>query len=429
MESKLSNGIHFLAEQGQFQKAYEHASFLIEEAMRTNNIELQLTSYIQRLKLHLQQQNIVEAAADLHTCEQLMNEHDTLKIYEGIIYCAAGMLNTLTNNHQVAYTQFTHAISLAYEHGDWLTLSTAYTNMSVLPQLNHHEAIELARTGVLFAHMIEHTSDLYVVRALLHVAKLYLQAGQLDDVLSLCNELEQLLSRHRYMREQLQSETLWLYYLTLQQQYDTVIEHSTALLARLKHYNQCDLYAQALELLMEAFQQTGNVKRIPQLEQQYNDVQQKLQQRPFYNDLVEKSPSHFDGLQAFKEQAAHHMAQQDGCALLLFFIQSEQPLPFEQTSAIFNDLHFFLAQTNVTITAHNLFETHKVLYIIQEGFDVAMPAIQRAIQQTMTHAQQPINILFGLTHNIEHDAYTFDDCLSLCHAYLYYNQWALMEQV
>lgn len=429
MESKLSKGIGYLIEQGQFEKAYSHATFLIDEAVRTNNTELQLTSYIQRLKLHLQQQAISSATEDLHVCEQLINDSPAYERYRGVIYCASGILNTLTNNPKAAYEQFAQAISLAHEQMDWLTVSTAYTKMSVLPQLQIDEAIRLARTGVLFAQMIDEPNDLYVSRALLHLLQLYLQAADTEAALTIFESLQQLLAQHHYVRENMQTQTLWLHYYMSQRQFDIVLTKAPALLKELKQYNQCDLRAQVLELLMETYQLLEQPDCIAPYEQEYNELQAILKQYPVKNQLTEHAPSHFTGLATFKEKAQQYLTKQEGCSLLLFYVESDQPLPYEQTAAIFEQLHFFLAQTNVTIVTHNIFETHKALYIVREDFHVSVSHIQQAIEQTLLHVTQPVNILFGHTHNVAHGTYTFEECLAICHAYLYYNQWALTEKV
>ena len=429
MESKLSKGIGYLIERGQFEKASSHATFLIDEAIRTNNIELQLTSYIQRLKLNLQQQAIAEATDDLHKCEQPINNDPAYERYGGVIYCASGILNTLTNNPKAAFEQFAQAIAVAHEHHDWLTVSTAYTKMSVLPQIQPDEAIRLARTGVLFAQMIEQANELYVARALLHLVQLYLQTEDVTAAFTIFETLKQLLDGRHFVRENMQTKTLWLQYYVSQRQFDIVLTKAPALLKELQLYNQFDLRAQVLELVMETYQHLEQPENIAAYEQEYNELQVTLQQYPVRNQLTEQAPSYFTGLSAFKEEAQQHLTKHEGCSLLLFYIESDQPLPYEQTAAIFEQLHFFLAQTNITILTHNIFETHKALYVVREGFRIATPFIQQTIEQTLLNVTQPVNILFGHTHNIEHETYTFDECLAICHAYLYYNQWALAEKV
>lgn len=429
MESKLSNGIRFLITTGQFQKAHSHATFLIEEAIRTNNIELQLTSYLQRLKLYIQNQAIEQATADLHKCEQLINEHSEYERYRGVVYCASGMLNTLTSNHTVAYEQLSLAISFAYEHDDWLTVSTAYAKMSALPQLSFDEALPLARTAVLFAHRVEHSNDLYVARALLHIVQLYLQTNHVAEALPLFEELQQLLTKHDYVREQLQTETLWLHYYAAQHQYDAVLAKFPALIEKLQHYNQCDLYSDALCIVKETYTQLQQLQEAQHYEELFEQQQAMLQQHPISNQLVEDAPSHFEGLALFKEQAQQYIQDHAGYALLLFYIESAEPLAYERTQQIFDKLQFFLAQTNLTLITQNTFETHKVLYVVKEGFIDALPHIQRAVSQTLLHVKEPIDLLFGHTHNVEHDTFSFEECLAVCHAYLYYNQWALAEKI
>ncbi|OCS89693.1 hypothetical protein [Caryophanon latum] len=422
MEFQLHNDLQSIVANGRFTEAYRYVEQLLQEATRTNNLELQLTGYIQRLTLHLQLQHFEAAATDLHICEQLMNEHEAFKIYESLIYYASGTLNALTNNPQVAHTQFSHAISIAYERGEWLTLSAAYTKMSLLPQIHSQEAINLARTGVLFAKVGELKHGLYVTRALLTLTQIYLQAAQVDDALALCDELQQLLEKHPYIREQLYAETIMLHYYVFQQQFEGVIEKGTALLEKLQQSNEYDLYAQALSLVIQAFEETNQLERIPMLKQQYEAMHDRRQQQSFKNELNEQAPSHFDGLKAFKKRAEQFTTQHDGYALLLFFIESEKPLPYEETSVIFNLLHTNLQKTNLTFLAHNMFETHKMLYVVKETFDEAALSIEQAITNTVANVEQPIHLLFGHAHNVEHETYSFSGCLALCHAYLYYKR-------
>lgn len=429
MQPIISEGIHYLIQQGQYDAAYSHASFLIAEAKRQNNIELQLTSYIQRMKLNIQLHHFGKVADDLKICKSILRAYPQYARYMACLSCLSAELQVFTGNHDAAIKQYMSTIALATQYDAWHIVSTAYTKLSeIYARIKDlSTAINHARTAVLFAKMITPTDELYITRARLYLMAYYLKTNETELAHHLCNTIEDVLTTPPFEHEQLKAQTIWL-----EHYYDCGLHHKVemlgeALLPKLTKKQHYETLSYVLATLIKNAHATGNTAMRHHYEQQLDTIQHDIHQQVQQHNLFALS-STSNALQHFKQLAEDKLTATSHCALLMFSIQTITPLKNADLYAIFETLQFFLQQTTITASEQANLDAKNRLYLVKEGFFEAREALQYAINQTKLHIEKPFELAYGHVHNQEHDFSTFDEALSLCHAYLYYNQWVLEKQ-
>lgn len=428
MQPKLSQGILYLMQQGKYEEAHLHATFLIEEAKRKQNIELEFAARVQRMRLAFQQHDIECAAHDLTVCEQLLHVSDTVEPYKAMFHCASAVLHTLTNNKALAMTHFEMAISLGYEHEDWQIVSIAYARLSMLTFTTHgfDKAFPYAKTALLFAKMTPSPlCELYAIRARIAMLYLLLHGQHLEQASRLYTTLQKTLQPTDLHYETLHVEIIWLHHAFNEKRYHDVLKVSDTLLQAALLHKHYDLSLTLFDILIATYEQLNDPVLIDVYTVQRESIVQHLYAQAHIEPVQQLCPMPAPSNKEFQEVAQKHLHAQTEGALLLVSIYSNDILSTEQLQNVKQTLHEQFEQLPFRVTNCIQFEQQKLLYLASAPFKDAAIPLQNAIDATLSAHDLPITILFGYTHNQEHQSYTFHECLALCHAYLYYNQWAL----
>ncbi len=430
---------NFLKQSGRIEQLYAQSDFLIREAMRLKNsdgVENILKRSFKEFTLDLNMcyfQQYMMILEEVEQYFQQVNEEHRL----AFIYLMKGHLHFFKLNYDKAESHYQEAISHAIKNEEYTVVSMALLHIAVM---HFHDWPEeqlwnVSKMVPVFYKMDSQATQHGLASALLLHLEVACKNGKIEYFQKLYDAICKLELFEPNSQESLHFQCLKVFKWMETAQYAFVMEYGEPLFNQLMHHSYTDLSNRMHEVLSQCYSQLGNDEKKIALEQEFQGFLAKVER---FKDILNREYAANEEIvligglpkEEFRKQTDVRLLESNssisGYTMLVLEFSMKEEL-YEQN--IERIMQFANGEIHCSFYKHDVISTRfsptTLAFLIEIEEQKVHQRLLRAIQSIQAYFQEdlgsPVEVSYGYANNRHNDYYTYDECLQLAYAYMYYD--------
>lgn len=412
--SKLIDSLHYLIDEQRYEELYTQLQFSIPLLVEQGEINALKRIFERAIPLLLEQHHTMYTRALLQLVIPHVPKQDA-ELYS-LLQLALGHVYFLLSEKELAITHYRESLSylMCCDPVNIARVGIVQSNLAFLTTSDDSIEAQLSygRIIAVFKHMNQKplAQDNQIALFSFYF-ETCLRAKRFDEAQSILNKWEQLGSSIS-TRQQLQRMAYKMMFHHAKAQYDEAIAIGSSVLQLFDQTKNISIFLSIYTLLMECYTMLGDDDNAAALQQRHNELEQQL--------LIERQaitkcfPINFHSPLPHTSSLSDIMKQmetyEEPYVVAVFDLSTnERALHTEYLQ----QLHSHIKEDDDLLHSAAL-KNDQSLYVFRGDEQTVYPKLQ------LVESAVPFPMTFGYCSSTYDDSFTFDQCMQMCYAYIYY---------